>query len=192
MDRTLKSDISARYASLGEIRVETRTNLQPLAGPQGQINPKDTTPAFPQPVSKEVSLFKKDEVGFGKFMETKATLYRNGQLVVDTFTRNDNWTSGLRGKVLVVAIDAQGRAIWISKELRCATRCSVPDVSCASQGRQTFTESFPAEVGEMTHRLDIYQADTPFYVDLRASLIGGIRDTIAVITELKGLVNVLV
>ena len=188
MDRRLKTDFSSNYESLTEIRDDARASL---IRPQVPTTPTDTTTTTPQTTTSEVTLFKKDEVGFGKFMETKATLYRNGHLVVNTYTRNDNWTGGLRGKVLVVAIDGQGRAIWISQELRCATRCSVPDVTCASQGRETFVENFPPKVGEMAHRLHIYQADTPSYVDLRANLVDGIRRTISVITELKELEGLL-
>jgi hypothetical protein len=188
MDRTLKTDLSSNYASLTDIRDDARTSLIEPAVPTAPTEPTTSTS---QTTTSEVTLFQKDEVGFAKFMETKATLYRNGHLVVNTYTRNDNWTGGLRGKVLVVAIDGQGRAIWISQEFRCATRCSVPDMSCASQGRETFVENFPAKVGEMAQRLHIYQADTPSYVDLRSELVEGIRRTISVITELKDLVALL-
>lgn len=191
MERTIKSGLSSNHADTLGIRKETNANLASLVRPKTPIDPTETNPSTPKAAAREVTLVKKDEVGFGKFMETKATLYRNGHLAVSTYTRNDNWTGGLRGKVLVVAIDGQGRAIWISRELRCATRCSVPDVSCASQGRETFVENFPAKVGEMTHRLDIYQADTPSYVDLRSRLVDGIRQTLSVITELKDLAALL-
>lgn len=164
-----------------------RDDVRRMKTQSGTTQAKPTSPSAP----REVVLVKKDEVGFGKIMETKATLYRNGHLMVDTHTRNDNWTGGLRGKVLVVAVDGQGRSIWVSKEFRCATRCSVPDVSCASQGRETFSDNFPAPVGEMTHRLNIYQADTPSYVNLRESLISAIKDTIAVINELNPIASLL-
>jgi hypothetical protein len=118
---------------------------------------------------------KRDEVGYGKFMTTDATLYRNGRIVVDTFCQNGNWTSGLRGKVLVVAVDGRGRAIWVSDVIQCPTCCSVPDFSCSSNRRTNVLEEWPEVVAEYTTRLDIYQADDPNYVDLRQKFIDGIK-----------------
>lgn len=37
---------------------------------------------YPRPAQTPVEAFKRDEVGWGKFMETRATLYRDGRLVI--------------------------------------------------------------------------------------------------------------
>ena len=117
----------------------------------------------------------RQNVAWGKWMQTWATLYRDGRLQLSTFTQNDNWWAGLRGRVLVVCVDAGGRAIWVSQEFRCATRCSVPDFSCASYGTSWFTENFPAEVGQYTIRLDVYQTDTDTFLDLRRAFCDAIK-----------------
>lgn len=131
----------------------------------------------------------RQNVGWGKWMKTNATLYRDGRLQVSTFTQNDNWTGGLRGRVLVVCVDAAGRAIWVSRDFVCTTRCSVPDFSCASYGTDLFAEAFPEVVGRYTHRLDIYQAETPSFTNLRDSTIRAIRDLRDVAKELKDAIN---
>ncbi len=127
-------------------------------------------PTQPAPTTP-VTASETEAVGYKKRMETTATLYRNGQLVIDTFTRNDNWTGALRGRVLVLVVDDRGRAIWVSRDWQCTTRCSIWDPSCASYGRQTFTEKFPDAVGQHAAKLDIYQADTASFTDLRNQLI---------------------
>ncbi len=87
------------------------------------------------------------EGGAEKQITTDITLYRDGTLVCDVFTRNNNWFGCLRGHVLVVVYDEDRRAIWVSQEMVCATRCSIPDPSCASWGRETFTQKAPQAVG---------------------------------------------
>jgi hypothetical protein len=131
---------------------------------------------LPVPAQRlEIRASKKEDVGHGKRMETQATLFRDGRLAVDSYTANNSWIGGLRGHIVVLTIDAVGRAIWVSQDFACATRCSVPDVSCASYGRQSFFEQFPAVVGQYAERLEIYHADAPSFVDLRNALIDGIK-----------------
>ncbi|MGY1638802.1 hypothetical protein ACI78V_19310 [Geodermatophilus sp. SYSU D00742] len=132
-----------------------------------------------------VTAVKAGEVGWGKRMVTLATLYRNGLLVVDSTTMNDNWFAGLRGRTLVVVADADGKAIWVSSVFADATRCSIPDVSCASYGRMTHTEKFPDPVGEHAARLDVYHADGASFVDLRDALIDFIKAAADVIAEIQ-------
>lgn len=141
-----------------------------------------TTPSVP---TTPVTAFEAESVGYRKRMETSATLYRNGQLALDVFSRNDNWTGGLRGRVLVLVVDASGRAIYVSKDWQCTTRCSIWDPSCASYGRQTFTEKFPDAIGQYAAKLDIYQADTPSFTDLRAQLIAVIKGATDVAQAVK-------
>jgi hypothetical protein len=133
-------------------------------------------------------------IGWGKSMHTKATQYRDGRLQLRTSTKNDNWTGGLRGRVLVIVVDAAGRAICVSEDHACTTRCSVPDVSCASNGTDLFTDTFPEAIGRYATRLDIYQAETPSFVDLRAKTIEGIKavkDIVDVAADLKAAIALL-
>ena len=125
------------------------------------------------------------EVGWGKRMETTATLYRNGTLTVESYQKNDNWFGALRGRILVVCIDERGNNIWISDVLNCPTRCSIPDVSCASYGTTNFVNNFPEAVGKYTKRLDILQADNPNYVNLRNQFIDAIKAIGDIAAEVK-------
>jgi hypothetical protein len=132
---------------------------------------RSTQPASRAPVSKQ----QRNEVGWGKFMDTTARLYRNGCLVVSCRTENNNWADGLWGRILVVAVDGQGRAVWVSQVLECTTRCGVPDFSCASFGTDTLEEKFPDVVGPMTDHIDVYQASRGNFVDLRKATIEAIK-----------------
>jgi hypothetical protein len=131
------------------------------------------------------------EVGWGKKMDTTAVLYRDGRLAVSSYQKNDNWTGGLRGRILVVCVDGGGRAHWVSDVINCPTRCSIPDFSCASYGRSFHLQGFPEPVGRLTHRLDIYQADNPNFVDLRAQIIKVIKSVKDIAQEIKDLLNIL-
>lgn len=140
-------------------------------------------------IGREIRHTEVAEVGWGKRMETTAILYRNGQLSVDSYQKNDNWFGGLRGQILVLCIDAASNNIWISDVLACPTRCSIPDVSCASYGRTSFANQFPEQVGRFTARLDILQADNPNYVDLRNAFIDAIKAVGDVAAEVKAVWN---
>ena len=149
-------------------------------------------PSVAAALTTEVRAYKNEEVGWGKRMETTAVLYRDGRLLVDSYQKNDNWTGALRGRILVVCVDEGGRSHWISDVINCPTRCAIPDFSCASYGRSTFTQTFPEPVGRLTQRLDIYQADNANYVDLRAQIIGIIKSLQDIAQEIKNLLGMLV
>jgi hypothetical protein len=116
-----------------------------------------------------------DDVGHGKHLETAATLFRDGNLMVDSHAINRNWFGGLRPRTLVVAVDNAGRSIWVSQVFASQTLCSVPDLSCASERRETFSEGFPQAVGHHTADLRIYHADAANYVNLRNAFIDAIK-----------------
>jgi hypothetical protein len=129
------------------------------------------------------------DIGAGKHVTSTATEYRNGLLVLDSYSKNDNWWYGMRPKTLVVAVDNQGRAIWVSQVFNSATLCGVVDPSCASQRRETFTQQFPDAVGHYTAHLEIYHADNPNYVNLRNSIIDAIKASRDIAQEVKDVLN---
>ena len=116
-----------------------------------------------------------DDIGYKKHMETTATEYTGGGLVVNNYLKNDNWFYGMRPQTLVVSVDSAGHMIWVSKVLQSATVCGVLDPSCASQRRETLTDGAPGVIGQNTDHLDIYHADSPNYRNLRNDLIDVIK-----------------
>jgi hypothetical protein len=155
-------------------------NAMPLWATGTNINPNST--AIP-PVHKV------DQVGWNKTMTSDVTLYNNGELIISTLCQNGAYTSGLRGQVLIVAVDAQNQAICVSQVLQCATCCAVLDPSCASVRRQTFTEQWPDVVSQYTVRLDVYQADQPNFVNLRDTFVSNICSVIDQSPALKDYVK---
>jgi|SRR5215208_3232102 hypothetical protein len=93
---------------------------QPTPGPTPQPIPEPTPqPTTPPPVQSTEPLRAQTQlqnIAWGKFMQTTATLYRDGKLVVSPYTKNDNWSAGLRGRVLVVCVDTVGQAICVSQD----------------------------------------------------------------------------
>ena len=55
----------------------------------------------------------------------------------------------------------------------------------ASQRRETFSQQFPNAVGHYAAHLDIYHADNPNYVNLRNTIIDGIKATGDIAQEIK-------
>jgi hypothetical protein len=160
----------------------TPTTEEPEPEPTPTPPPVQTT----EPLQADTGLV---EIGWGKKMRTTATLYRDGRLVASTYTQNDNWTGGLRGRVLIVFMDTAGQAIYVSQDFACTTRCSVPDFSCASRGTNLFTEQFPAVIGRYTQRLDIYQSDAASFADLRQRFIDGIKALKDIAVEVKNAIT---
>ena len=102
---------------------------------------------------------KSEEVGNSKWMTTSATLSRDGTLIIDVYTNNQNPFKGLRGRVLVIAYDSEGNALGMSKVLRCKTRGGGLDFFTSSAGRETFVEKMGAQAGQRAVALDIWQED---------------------------------
>ena len=101
---------------------------------------------------------KREEVASDKYMTTEATLYRNGRLVVDVYTDNDNFWHALRGHVLVILRDKDGKEIGVTGELSCSFRGSSSGWE-SSSGTDIFTLQFPEEIAGRVVALDIHQKD---------------------------------
>jgi hypothetical protein len=147
----------------------------------------DNTPVWdthtgiaPVPTQQEITHHESAEVGWNKKLHTDAKLFRDGTLQVTTKAECGAWVSGLRGTVLVVAIDSEARIIWASTTLRCQTACSIFDPTCPSFNTTHFTEKWPDLIGQYAVRLDIFQADNAIYDQFRKA----IRESLEYITEI--------
>lgn len=92
-----------------------------------------------------IEALKKEEVASDKYMTTTATLYRNGKLIVQVYTDNDNFWHALRGRVVVVVRDKDGHAIGGTAELSCSFRGSSSGWE-SSSGTDTFSLQLPEDV----------------------------------------------
>lgn len=101
---------------------------------------------------------KSEEVASDKYMTTTATLHRNGKLMVEVYTNNDNFWHALRGHVVVVVRDKDGNAIGGTAELSCSFRGSSSGWE-SSSGIDTFSLQLPEDVARRAAVLDIYQKD---------------------------------
>lgn len=131
--------------------------------------------------------YEEQYIGWNKFVQTNAVLYRNGLLSVESTNRNRNPWGGLRCHTLVIVQDVAGRAIWVSDDLVDPTRCSLFDPSCASDGTTVHTQQFPEPVGRHALSMDLLVADAASFVDLRAALVGAIKATAEIVQEIKDL-----
>jgi hypothetical protein len=131
--------------------------------------------------------YEEQYIGWNKFVQTNAILYRNGLLTVESTNRNRNPWGGLRCHTLVVVQDAAGRAIWVSNEFVDPTRCSLFDPSCASDGVTTHTQQLPEPVGRYALSMDILVSDEASFVDLREQFIRVIKATADIVQEIKDL-----
>jgi hypothetical protein len=131
-----------------------------------------------------VEASKSEHVGSRKRMVTRATLYRNGLLNVNTFSESYHPTEGLTGRVLIICVDDDARAIWVSEEFRCTTRGGRLDFTTPSKGTNNFVQNLPEPVGRYTSTLDIYHSTGPL-TDWRARVIQAIKNTADIAREVK-------
>lgn len=106
-----------------------------------------------------LEMIRTDNVGYEKAMTTKATLHRDGKVVVKTSTSCHDMFHGLRGRVLIVLRDINGGAIGVTDRMCCTTRGGLLDFLTPSFGDDTFFLEFPREVASLAVSLDIWQAD---------------------------------
>jgi hypothetical protein len=145
---------------------------------------------IPQPnQAQPTTRYEEQYIGWNKFVQKDATLYRNGLLTVQSSNRNRNPWGGMRCHTLVVVQDAAGRAIWVSNDFEDPTRCSLFDLSCASDGVQTHTQQFPEPVGRFALSMDVLVGDEASFVDLRQALIAAIKATGEIVQEVKNVLD---
>lgn len=123
---------------------------------------------------------KDESVGDGKRLSTTATLYRDGLLVLDVFSRCTHPFEPLQGDVAIVAVNAAGRAHWVSEIVECSTAAGAFDPSHPSQWRESFSRRFPEPVARGTARLEILQANRPGLTEFRARLVDGIKEGVGI------------
>ena len=108
--------------------------------------------------TKPVVAHKNQTLGNSKTIDTTATLYRSGQLVIESYTRSGHPTEGLHARLFLVCMDAQGHAIWVTNRDKCTTRGGTLDWTTESAGTNTFQHQVPPMVAALVTRIDIYQS----------------------------------
>jgi uncharacterized membrane protein len=89
----------------------------------------------------------------------KATLYRNGLLVIEGQAVSNANNSGTRTTVNVVGVDRKGNAIFVSQPLDIPTACGRWDPSCPSDRRGRSDQNISPEVAKYVSRLNIHISD---------------------------------
>lgn len=111
----------------------------------------------PLAAEEPVRASKTDTVKDHRYMESNVTLYKNGQLAIQTKCWSRKRFGGLTGQSLfVVCVDDKGNAIWVSKAFPCKTVGGLADVGTASEHTQTHTEALPEAIGKHTKAIDIF------------------------------------
>jgi len=118
-----------------------------------------------------------DSVGYEKAMTTKATLHRDGKVIVKTSTNCHDMFHGLRGRVLIVVRDVNGDAIGVTDKMCCTTRGGLLDFLTPSFGDDSFFLEFPREVASLAVSLDIWQADDASVGDVLSRILEKAQDT---------------
>jgi hypothetical protein len=131
--------------------------------------------------------YEEQYIGWNKFVQTNATLYRNGLLTVESSNRNP--TGGMRCRTLVVVQDAAGRAIWVSEEFQDPTRCSLFDPSCASDGMTSHVQQLPEPVGRFAQSMDVLVRDQASFVVLREAMMRAIKAAGDIAAEVKAVLD---
>lgn len=155
-------------------------------GEIADIGSAGVPPAPTEPIKSARS----GEVGRKKSMASNATLYRNGKLVVETSSRSQHITEGLKGRVFVVCVDGNGNAIWVSQVFTCKQCGSTSDGLTPSQRTESFLAEFPEVIGRHTSSLDIFH-DSGDVKDARDRWVENIKKGTDVAKEIRDAWNAL-
>ena len=131
-----------------------------------------------------LEVIRTDSVGYEKAMTTKATLHRDGKVVVKTSTTCHDMFHGLRGRVLIVLRDDSGDAIGVTNKMCCTTRGGLLDFLTPSFGDDTFFLEFPRQVASLAVSLDIWQADDASVGDILSRIFEKAQDASIAIAHL--------
>ena len=137
---------------------------------------------------KAVVAEKDGDVGNKKTMNTDVTLYRNGRMVISTYSRSRHLTEGLRGRLYVVCVDGKGNAIWATEPDKCTTRGSKGDLFTESAGSNTFDHDIPAAVAKATDKIDIYHSTDDLdgaYQKMVENIIKTVKDSKDIVVEVR-------
>ncbi|KAF8961824.1 root hair defective 3 GTP-binding protein-domain-containing protein [Flammula alnicola] len=98
-------------------------------------------------VPSPIQATKTEWVTSTKLMTTKATLYRDGKLMVEVDTNNNTFNHALRGRVVVIVLDKEGSTIAVTNEMHCTLRGGFNPFGSPRCGRDVFSQQFPQDVG---------------------------------------------
>ena len=126
-------------------------------GSSGNSSPSSSGTA-PAETSSEVVGERYEDMG-GGWGGAKATLYRNGVLVIEGRAVSNANNSGTRTTVNVVGVDRRGNALFVSTHLDIPTACGRWDPTCPSDRRGNSTQQINSEVAKYVNRLNIHISD---------------------------------
>ncbi|CAO5073169.1 hypothetical protein MICAER10613_038830 [Microcystis aeruginosa] len=116
-----------------------------------------TTGSAPIETSSEVVGERYEDMG-GGWGGAKATLYRNGLLVIEGRAVSNANTSGTRTTVNVVGVDRRGNALFVSQHLDIPTACGRWD-TCPSDRTGRSDQQINPEIAKYVSRLNIHLSD---------------------------------
>lgn len=116
------------------------------------------TVQLPPESSSEVVGERYDNMG-GGWGGAKATLYRNGLLVIEGRAVSNSFSSGTRTTVNIVGVDRNGNALFVSKHLDIPTACSRGDFTCPSDRSGRSDQNISPEIAKYVSRLNIHLSD---------------------------------
>ena len=122
---------------------------------------------------------KNQKVQDQRYMNTTATLSRNGQLQVEIYSKTDKNAYGLRGGVVVTCWDDSGNLIYFCDPMWISTRCGRFDPSCDSEGIDQRNQNFPEAITRETARIEINHFVNSFH-DMTKTFANGCKTTLEI------------
>jgi hypothetical protein len=86
----------------------------------------------------------------------KATLNRDGLLIIEGRSKSTSLIWGTRTSLFVVGTDRLGHTLFVSKQHDIPTVGSTLDPFCPSQITKTFTENIDPKIAKYVSKLDVY------------------------------------
>lgn len=110
---------------------------------------------LPPEASTEVIATAQKNMG-GGWAKAKATLYRNGLVVIEGQAVSNAAFTGTRATVNVIGVDRKGNALFVTQHLDIPTACSRTDATCSSNRTGSREERIPAEIAKYVSHMNIH------------------------------------
>ena len=134
-----------------------------------------------------------DIVLTGRTMSTKATLYRNGKLILKNTSRSVHFTGGLKGHSFYAVIVYDGMALYLSPVYEPPTVASQGDPFRSSRVTKSYEASIPGPIAKIATNIDVIHDSGDLHDQWERhveALKRGVRDSIEISEEIKRLIEV--
>ena len=140
----------------------------------------------------ELQVTERERVAPGRWMNTKATLYRDGTLKLENNSWSRHFTRGLRGHSLYAILIKDDKALYLSPVHFPKTVAGEGDWHGDSDVYQTFVDSIPEAIAESVTKIDMIHNSGSLHGQWdrhKTTIKHAVRDATEISEDIKALID---